>query len=811
MLASKSTVTNEWQFFRDGGKAGELIRSIDWELNPLGKPSQWPSALRTTVGMLLHSQHPMFLWWGQELIQFYNDAYAVSLGPDKQPAAMGQRGAECWQEIWPIIWPQIDDVMSRGISSWNEDHLVPIWRNNRIEDVYWTYGYSPVFDDAYAIGGTLVVCTETTAKVLNERRSSVLYALSEELHAAVNVSDIFETLNRVLSRFDVDCSYIWLTRYTSDDNDRKEWAIHLDATAQQQLTTYLAPYFKSSSNPGVCTETVVELPELHSTQLGATAFIVPIQPSTLGMQGLMVFGLNSRLKFDEAYRKYLLQIVARAEQELLRIDAESSAKNILESISDSFVSVNREWRFTYMNKQARTTLELQSREILGKVIWDEYPGLRTSEFETIFINAMNGKAGTATAYYPDHDRWYEIHAYPVDKGISIYFRNVTERLYAERALRESEAALRHADRNKDEFIAVLAHELRNPLAALSAASNLLSRASQRPDIAQKAHQALHHQVQHMARLLDDLLDVSRITHGRLELRKESLMHTQEHDAAVEATKHLIESKHHRLTIELPSEPILLNADQVRLTQILSNLLTNAANYTHEGGVINVHVEVQNGQAIIRIKDNGIGIAAESLPTIFERFSHPSSHTHRSVSGLGIGLSIVHGLARLHGGSVEARSAGLEQGSEFILRLPVAENQQPNTIMAAPYAQSDAVSHRILVADDNRDMANSWAGLLRLSGHEVQVAYDGKMALTIANGFRPHIAFLDIGMPYLNGYEVAQRVRETEWGKSVVLIAVTGWGQQNDKQTALRAGFDKHFTKPISTEIIEQLLTMVRSD
>jgi CheY-like chemotaxis protein/nitrogen-specific signal transduction histidine kinase len=371
--------------------------------------------------------------------------------------------------------------------------------------------------------------------------------------------------------------------------------------------------------------------------------------------------------------------------------------------------------------------------------------------------------------------------------------------------KRAQAALREADRRKDAFLATLAHELRNPLAPIRTAAKIIAAPHLPTADLQRAQAIIERQVTHMALLLDDLLDIARITQGKLNLKKERVTLFDVVDAAVEAARPTVDRKNHHLTVNLPSDPIVLDADPLRLSQILSNLLTNAAKYSDPGGHIEVVGTIQDQTLTVSVKDDGIGIAAESIGRIFEMFSQVEGVTGRSDGGLGIGLALVKGLTELHGGTIEARSAGLGHGSEFILRLPLSLLRPGETLPMADRARPPTRS-RILIADDNRDAADSLSMLLELAGHEVRVAHLGRAALSLAQAFRPDVAFLDIGMPDLSGYEVAQELRRESWGQGIQLIALTGWGQEKDRQQALEAGFNQHLTKPIDPDLLEALIS-----
>jgi signal transduction histidine kinase/ActR/RegA family two-component response regulator len=365
------------------------------------------------------------------------------------------------------------------------------------------------------------------------------------------------------------------------------------------------------------------------------------------------------------------------------------------------------------------------------------------------------------------------------------------------------SALRAADRRKDEFLATLAHELRNPLAPITNSVQILKlKAPADPDIAW-ARDVVDRQVSHMARLLDDLLDVGRITTNKLRLRKTRVDLRMVIDTAVETSRPLLQAGRHRLALHAPPGRVWVDADPVRLAQVFSNLINNAAKYTDRHGRIDITVET-GPEVLVRVKDNGIGIAPETLPHVFEMFSQAAPAIDRSQGGLGIGLFLVKSLVEMHGGSVDATSEGADQGSEFVVRLPSADPPDPPRAEAARGARG-APHKRILVADDNVDAADSLAAMLGMSGYEVRVAHDGAEAFKHAEAFRPALALLDIGMPGMSGYEVARRIRAEEWGRAIILVAVTGWGQDEDKRRAAEAGFNHHLTKPVDGARLEEVL------
>jgi len=360
-----------------------------------------------------------------------------------------------------------------------------------------------------------------------------------------------------------------------------------------------------------------------------------------------------------------------------------------------------------------------------------------------------------------------------------------------------EAALKEADRRKDEFLAILAHELRNPLAALSAAARLLGRQTQSPEVSTMACNAVQRQVSHMARLLDDLLDVSRISHGRMQLHMDRVDVKEVVRSAVDMVRPQMESKQHVVQVELGTREAPVLADGVRLIQVVANLLNNSVKYTPVGGQIHVQLRSGRQNIVVLVRDNGIGIAPDALDQVFDMFSQAGRTSSEAQGGLGIGLTLVKGLVRLHGGQVRAFSEGEGKGCEFMITLPRAHDAVQPLPSSGPEASADDIRPlRILVADDNLDSAMSWSALIEDAGHQVVTAYDGRAALEAAEQLRPQVALLDIGMPHLDGYEVARRIRASSWGRDALLVAVTGWGQAKDRALAREAGFDEHFTKPL---------------
>ena len=376
---------------------------------------------------------------------------------------------------------------------------------------------------------------------------------------------------------------------------------------------------------------------------------------------------------------------------------------------------------------------------------------------------------------------------------------------------EAIAALREADRRKDEFLATLAHELRNPLAPVRNALGVLKIKGPATPEVQWARDVIDRQMQQMTRLIDDLLDTSRIGTGKIELRRERLEFAEVMHGALESSRPLIAQHGHELHVELPPGPVWLHGDLVRLSQVFCNLLNNAARYTPHGGRIEVHAARTEEDVLVTVRDNGIGIPREMLPRVFDMFTQVDRSLERSRGGLGIGLTLVRQLVELHGGHVEARSAGLGQGSEFVVRLPVLAEPVVRGAAPRPAVAAIATGRRVLVVDDNEDAAESLAMLLRLMGLQCRTAHDGPSGLELARAEQPDVVLLDIGLPGLNGYDVARAIRAEGWSAHTRLIALTGWGQDDDRRRSRAAGFDAHLVKPVSMEQLVEVLGTARAE
>lgn len=503
--------------------------------------------------------------------------------------------------------------------------------------------------------------------------------------------------------------------------------------------------------------------------------------------------------------------------------------NELDAIGDwGLLTTDAALNVTGWNRWLERHAGRPASNVLGKGLFEIFPDLLTRKLDRYYKQALSGQSVILSQRFHKYvlplspssgdarfDRMQQsTRIIPlVDSGTVCgsvtVIEDVTERVNYETELSERLEALREADRRKDEFLATLAHELRNPLAPIRNALQIMQLTTD-PATLERVRDLIERQVGHMVRLVDDLMEVSRITRGKVTLQLLRIDIRLVVNAALETSRPLIDAGNHQLSLTLPSRPIYIDGDLTRLAQVLANLLNNAAKYTPPNGRISVTVDQKRGQAVIRVKDNGVGIAPEMLPRIFELFTQVDQSLERSQGGLGIGLALVRKLVEMHGGAVEGYSEGVGLGSEFTVRLPLSSEDQSARNPDPKWSSiSSAPARRILVADDNVDAATSLSSLLELSGHEVRTVHDGLSAVRSAKEFRPDLILMDIGMPGLNGYDACRSIRTESWGKAIVLVALSGWGQEDDRNRASDVGFDLHLTKPIDPSSLTNALLRTR--
>jgi PAS domain S-box-containing protein len=496
----------------------------------------------------------------------------------------------------------------------------------------------------------------------------------------------------------------------------------------------------------------------------------------------------------------LVDITDRRQAELAR----ARLAAIVESSDDAIVSKDLSGIVQSWNAAAQRLFGYTAEQAVGRHISFIIPperldeedrilarlraGERVYHFDTVRVRSDGRPVHVSLTISPVRDESGRV------VGASKIARDITDRKEAEERIYGLMAQLKEADDRKDEFLAVLAHELRNPLAPLSNLLEIMRRGDGGPELLDRARSVLERQLGLVVRLVDDLLDVSRITRGKLELRKEQVELASVVRQSVETCRPLAERARHELTVSLPPEPVYLDADPARLAQVFGNLLTNACKYTPPGGRISLTAERQENDVLVKVKDTGAGIPPDKLASVFDMFTQLDRSLERSQAGLGIGLTLVKRLVEMHGGTVEAHSEGQGRGSEFVVRLPAHfKTPQARETAAEPAPRT---AHRVLVVDDNRDAAATLAMLLKMSGNETRTAHDGLEAVAAAEQFRPDVVLLDIGLPKLNGYAVCRRIREQPWGQDMVLVALTGWGQEEDRRMSKEAGFNQHMVKPV---------------
>ena len=785
-------ITQPFAFLSGGGVCGELIASRDWSSTSLGPIERWPISLTATIAIMLHTKQQMVLFWGPELIQFYNDSFIPSFGVGKHPAAMGQRGAECWAESWPIVGKQIEAVMSRGEPAWFENALIPSFRNGRMEEVFWTYSFSPAFDDRGLVHGTLVIATETTSGMLFARRLEALAQLAFTLASATSHDAVFTALAAVVEKWPSDLPHVSV-RPSTASSSRELRDIVLDA--------------------GVVGPT---WPEPVTTALTCA----------VGASRDLVVGISPRLPLDDAYRSFIAQIAGLVATAIGRIDE-----------ANQTLAIERQRDNLLMHAPVAAALlagpnhvfqlanplycKLVGRNPVGKAYRDAFPERRESPIPAMLDRVY--QTGTPLVTNEQlvsydrkgngvfEDRYLNFSLEPMrDDAGAVYgmmsvVLDVTDQVRARIELQKIDeergralVALQDANRTKDEFLAMLGHELRNPLAPIVTAIEMMN---QKDGAAGPERAVIERQLRYVIRLVDDLLDISKITRGKVSLEMRPVNLRSVIDAAVESSRHLMEQRGHRLTVDSEGN-IFVMGDEGRLVQIVLNLMTNSARYTPNGGDIRVSLMRDGDDALLRVADNGVGMSPELLAKVFDAFVQGTRNADRAEGGLGLGLSIVKNLVSLHHGSVDVKSDGPGRGSIFTLRLHMLDPPRAATEIAAPQPAAAVVSRRILIVDDNEDAAILLAEISRSHGHTVMVKHDPTSALNVVRDFAPEIAVLDIGLPGMDGYQLAERIHAI--CPDCRLIALTGYGREGDRERSLRAGFSHHFVKPV--RIAELLAT-----
>ncbi|MDB5930877.1 MAG: hybrid sensor histidine kinase/response regulator [Polaromonas sp.] len=779
-------VKQELSFLLGATDMARRMRHHDWSASTLGQPRQWPQSLRSVVNLLLGSAFPMFVAWGPELALLYNDGYAELLA-EKHPSALGMPFFDVWHEAHAELEPLVQRALG-GESFYMENLFLRLRRHgdDHQDDAWFTFSYSPVLDDAGMTAGFYCACIETTAMVLAEReqrnqqqRLQTLFMQTPGFTAVLRGPEhVFEIANQ---------AYLQLTGFR--DVLGKSIAEALPEVIGQGFVKLLDDVRKTRM-PYVGRSMRVMLERVRGEPFSEAYLNFVFQPiiDVAGeVEGIFVQGYDVTQEHN-------------AQQALLAFSNSIPAIAWVASADGAIERFNSQWtRYTGQNEADALNagwLRVIHPDDAG-LAWQAAASLDAEWQGEYRLRRHDG------VYH-----WFITRAVPqLDaKGqVLSWFGTTTDIEYTRRAADE----LRNADRQKDEFLATLAHELRNPLAPIRSATRLLSSAGSDEAVRLRATRVIERQATHMAHLLDDLIDIARITQRRLVLKKAMVPVASVVDSALEAARPGLDAKGHALTLSLSEEAGWVEADPIRLAQVLSNLLNNAAKYTDVGGSIHLEAGVDDGWLVFAVTDTGIGLESTALEKVFLMFSQEQSALDRSEGGLGIGLALSKGLVELHGGSIFATSEGLGHGSRFEVRLPHGLKANDRTTDAGPTMSESVIKPpraiTVLLADDNRDAAETLAELLRLDGHVVLTAYDGLQALEMAMQLQPEVIVLDIGMPSLNGYEVAQRIRAQPWGSQPLMVAATGWGQDDDRKKALHHGFDLHLTKPFDPQELMDLI------
>jgi PAS domain S-box-containing protein len=808
--------------FEGDGEVRALLRNHDWTDSPLGHPDSWPAPLRTALGMVLDSAFPMFIAWGGGLGFLYNDAYARILG-DKHPAALGAPFQRVWAEIWPDIAPIIDRALS-GKSAYFEDLPLKVLRRGFLEDSYFTFSYSPLHDAGGAVGGMYCTVIETTQRVTGERRAAYELKLSDALQNLTSPQEVLITASELLgTELKVD-----RVAYAEVDAEQGSFVVpyHYARTGLTDVSreSYRLDTFGPELAAALSSGAVVQVNDVRldprtaaasaafaRDQIGA-ALAVPLVKAgrliafvTLHRTGPWHWTENE-LAFTRstAERTWAALETALAQGELRQ--ERDRSRYIFDTIAEGFAVFDSNWTIRQMNAEGLRICRKSAGEVIGRDHWEVFPEAVDTEGARMYHKVMTTRVAGGAEYcmtMPDGEKiWSEIRAYPTqDGGIASFFRDITDRKLAEEKVRA-------ADQRKDEFLAMLAHELRNPLAPISAAAELLGIGKLDEERVRRSSAIIGRQVRHMTSLVDDLLDVSRVTRGLVTLAKAPVNARTIVDEAVEQVSPLVRARSQRLSVTVEDDTITVLGDKARLVQVIANVLNNAAKYTHEGGSITLAVARRGGKLAITVTDNGIGMEPELTARVFDLFAQAERSSDRSLGGLGLGLALVKNLVELHGGSVACSSPGPGKGSTFEIALPVMEAPAGSGTLAAPNRVRAPGALKLLVVDDNADAALTLGMLLEACGHEVIVEHGSARALERARIERPDACLLDIGLPDMDGNELAQRLRAQDETAQCVLIAVTGYGQEQDRQRALASGFRYHLVKPVDLDKLGEVLAEI---
>ena len=827
------------RLFPGSGEMALRMRAFDWSRSALGAPEGWAPELRIAVGICLLSPMPLLLAWGPGLALLCNDAGMALLDPLRPPP--GHPARQALAGVWAEIGPLVEAAQQRGRAGVSNAVALPADAGAAPTARRWRFACSPVPDADGRPGGAFCAVVEATGEPppthphrdalrleaalrASEAAQRFLVALNTAVQPLTDVDEIAAVTARALAEhLGVDrCAYAEVEPdqdhfligrdYTRPGTPSVvgRWRIGEFGTAALALLRANEP-FTLCDAAGDARLSAAERAAYRAIEVGAV-IAMPLHQQGRLVAGIVVNQRDARdwhaleIELVRSVTLHCWETIGRARALRSLRASEERFRRLADSMPHLVFSARPDGVVSWVNRYAREFTGVADERLgerrYGLIHPDDRARLREAwrralaDGTTYEIEARLRRADGAY-------RWVLSRALPVADESGRIVEWVGGSIDIDE-LRLAQQALQEADRRKDQFLATLAHELRNPLAPLRNAAHLLHIAPG-ADTARRVQPLMQRQIDQLVHLVDDLLEISRISGGKIELRRSVVRLRDVLSSAVETSRPPIEAGRHRLELDIPDEPLLLDADAVRLAQVFSNLLNNAAKYTDAGGRIVLHARREGGEAVVAVRDNGIGIAPRMLPHVFELFMQVDPSV-RSQGGLGIGLALVKSLVGMHGGSVVASSPGLGRGSEFVVRLPLAYQAAAEPVPAGGAAAGvGRAPCRVLVVDDNRDAAESLGVLLEFLGASVMVVHDGPAALAALDVHQPTAVLLDIGMPGMDGYEVARRMRARPDGGALLLIALTGWGQAQDQALSRQAGFDHHLVKPADIEQLQALL------
>ena len=818
--------------FAGPGEACRLARAVRWDETPLGPPDRWPAALRGLVRTAMATPVPIALWAGPDFTLVHNDAYAPILGA-KVTWAMGRPGREVWAEVWESLAPEFERVVATGLAVRYEDRPYVLRRSGREETGYFSFTLAPVFADDGRIVAIFNPCEETTPAVSTlgrlAQKQAFLLQLADALRPLGDADEIQFTAARLLGEH-VGASRVLYSEIV-DEHDlvvSRDWTDGAPSlVGRYPLSVFGEEPPELLRRGNLVIEDVETDPRLSDRArsafraMGATASMI----ASLVKEGRWVatLGVHSAVRraWTPVELSLLEEVTERTWATVERARAEAAAREsrqqlaaVIDQLPVAAGMLDMRGRFAISNAALRVftlpTLpsgdpDQQSRwsgkDELGRPLPPErWPGARALRGETV-------SPGVEMTFRPEGGR--ELHtivsAVPLrgpdgaQTGAIVAVQDVTR-------LKTAEEELRLANQQKADFLAVLSHELRNPLAPIRNGLYLLSRPNARPEQAARALEVLDRQTRHLTRLIDDLLDVTRISRGKVELQRSRLDLRDVVRKTTDDLRSIFDERGVALRVQHAAGPAWVSGDAVRLEQALANLLQNAVKFTPGGGTVTVVLSAAHGRATLSVRDTGEGMEPREVERMFEPFAQAAQSAARTRGGLGLGLALVKGFVELHGGTVRASSPGPGRGAEFTVELPLADPVQPRAAGEdADPGASAGPPLDVVVIEDNPDAGRTLADVLQLQGHRVRVALDGRAGLALVHERRPDLVLCDIGLPDMSGYEVARTLRAETAAAGIFLVALTGYAQPEDRVRAAEAGFDAHLAKPPSPERLAELL------